>query len=346
MSHQYPISDRLSYWLDHMPAIGIGCAVTCGENVFSYAVGQADREQSAPLEKESAFNIASVGKLFTITAIFKLIESGKLRLDMPLEELLVNIPPQWNKVNITQLLTHSSGIKNYTEMPDYWKECTVDVPRERILEYVQALPLEFHPGTQWKYSNTGFFLLGLIIEAVSGKEYFDFVLNMISHDNPKLRIFPTNDRKAIPGCSTGYYLQNGTIEKAPYYSNAGTFSAGGFSANLLDFMTFEKSLFSGCILGQQSIEMISMPFKKQNGETLQSPEDIPHFQMTHGLFKFNRNELSVLAHRGETVGFSSCYKRIPQRNMAVIVCANTSGALQIDQIADDILDIVSSQSQC
>ena len=111
--------------------------------------------------------------------VLRLVETGWLTLDTALGDLLEDLPEPWRGVRIVHLITHSSGIKNYTDTPEYWKEVQDDVSRDRILQYVRDYPLAFERGTRWTYSNTGFYLLGLVSEGVSGKGYYDFVSGVV-----------------------------------------------------------------------------------------------------------------------------------------------------------------------
>lgn len=318
--------------------VGMGCAVVEKGLIASYSFGIADIAGNIPVEERSLFDIASVGKLFTTVAILRLIESGRLTMDTALGDLLEDLPAPWREVRIVHLLTHSSGIKNYTDTPGYWKEVQDDVPRDRILQYVQAYPLEFEPGTRWAYSNTGFYLLGLVTEALSGSGYFDFVRGLIEGCRPGLRISPTGDTRPISTMVTGYHLAHGMPVEAGYYSNRGTFSAGGFSASLPDFIEFENALFSGRILNRSSLALITRSYEMPDGEILRSSDPDFGFEMTHGLFKFHKNGMAILAHRGETMGFSSCYKRIPEKDIAVIIAVNTTDVSAVDRLVDEVLE--------
>lgn len=320
--------------------VGMGCALASEGKILSYSYGMADTARNLLVEARSLFDIASVGKLFTTVAILKLIETGQLTLETALEDVLQDLPSPWRRVQTGHLLTHSSGIRNYTDTGDYWKEVEADVSRDRILEYVKACPLEFEPGTRWAYSNTGFFLLGLVTEAVSQTGYFNFVKQLIESYRSGLRIVPTGNAGPLSDVVTGYQIRAGVPAEAGYYSNCGTFSAGGFSASLPDFMAFENGLFSGRILNRNSLALITRPFERPDGEILRSSDPDLGFEMTHGLFKFSKDGLSVLAHRGETRGFSSCYKRIPEKDLSVIIAVNTSDVEAVDQLADAVLEIV------
>jgi CubicO group peptidase (beta-lactamase class C family) len=316
----------------------MGCALVKGGTITSYSLGMANIARRIPVQEHSLFDIASVGKLFTTVAVLRLIETGRLTLDTTLGDLLEDLPVPWRGVQIVHLVTHSSGIKNYTDTPGYWKEVQDDVPRDRILQYVQAYPLEFEPGTRWAYSNTGFYLLGLVTEALSGSGYFEFVRGLIEGCRPGLRISPTGDTSPISTMVTGYHLAHGMPEETGYYSNRGTFSAGGFSASLPDFIEFENALFSGRVLNRSSLTLLTRSYEKPDGKILRSSDPDFGFDMTHGLFKFHNGGMTILAHRGETRGFSSCYKRILEKDIAAVIAVNTTDVSTIDTLVDEVLE--------
>jgi D-alanyl-D-alanine carboxypeptidase len=322
--------------------VGLACAISFDNKITGYNYGMASRELHQPVVDDSIFNIASVGKLFTVISVLKLIELQKLRLNSQVGEVLKDVPSAWKNIRVEHLLSHSSGIRNYTDMPDYWLECKEDVSRERILEYVANEPLQFEPGTLWKYSNTGFYLLGLIIEQITGYDYFEFVEQIITGSNPDLKIVRTDHNDLIKERVTGYQQIDGVIERAPYYSSSGTFSAGGFSASLKDFIRFENGLFNGEVLDISSMKILLESFRKEDGKTLRSPDPDFEFEMGYGLFKFKRNGKTQFAHRGEIYGFCTEYMRVLEDNFSVIISTNLESGSGLNQMVNEVYDVVVS----
>lgn len=319
---------------------GLACSVSYRGEITDYYFGKSDVQLDLPLNDRSIFNIASVGKLISIACIFKLIEANKLGLHTSIGEVLPNLPSVWNIVRIEHLLSHSSGIKNYTDSAEYWNECRLDVPKSRILDYVKGANLEFEPGNRWKYSNTGFYLLGLIVEHISGKSYFDFAHELIAGYKPGLMIIPTDDRKVIAGKICGYTQKDKELIKSPYYSNSGTFSAGGFSAVLHDFIDFEAALFTGKVLSDESLQTIARPYAKADGSLLRSPDPASGFAMTHGLFRFENSGRPYLAHRGEIFGFTTEYRRYMDDGFSMIVSANTDSEFDSNEIINEAYNLM------
>ena len=126
---------------------------------------------SVPATENTVYQLASVTKTFTATAIMMLVEEGKLGLDDKITARLPDLPAAWEEVTVRHLLNHTSGIKSYTSVRDFFKTARKDYAQREILDLVAKEPLEFAPGEKWNYSNTGYFLLGMLIEKVTGKPY-------------------------------------------------------------------------------------------------------------------------------------------------------------------------------
>ena len=154
---------------------GISVAVVQdGKVILAKGYGLANVELSVPATENTVYQIASVTKTFTATAINMLVDEDKLKLDDKIVSHLPDLPAAWKEVTIRQLLSHTSGIKSYTSVKDFFKTAQRLRPAQ-ILDLVAKAPLEFTPGEKWNYSNTGYFLLGLLIEKVTGKTFGDFM---------------------------------------------------------------------------------------------------------------------------------------------------------------------------
>ncbi len=333
--------EYLAFKFRQLKVPGFGCGISYKGKITGYYFGKSDLQLDLPVSSRSIFNIASVGKMITVACIFKLIEAKKFDLHTSIGQLLPDLPSDWDAIRIDHLLTHSSGIKNYTDAAEYWNEYHLDVPKSRIIGYVKDAGPEFAPGTRWKYSNTGFYLLGLIIEKISGKEYFEFCSELICSYRPGLKIIPTDDRKKIPGRVTGYIQQGEKLIQPPYYSNSGTFSAGGFSAVLHDFIDFESALFNGKILTDKSLQAMIHAHLKDDGSQLKSPHPAFDFSMTKGLFRFENSGKPYLAHRGEIFGFTAEYRRMINDDFSIVLAVNADCELDSGGIIDEVYRLMS-----
>jgi CubicO group peptidase (beta-lactamase class C family) len=155
---------------------GVVLVAKKGEIIFRRAFGLANREWAIPNTPETRFRIGSITKQFTAAAILRLTERGKLSVHDRLGQHLPDVPDSWHDVTIHQLLTHTSGIPSYTNLPDFLSRISLEerTPRE-IMELTSGQALEFPPGDRFCYSNTGYVLLGSVVESISGQTYATFL---------------------------------------------------------------------------------------------------------------------------------------------------------------------------
>jgi CubicO group peptidase (beta-lactamase class C family) len=155
-----------------------GCAALVavkGEIIYKKAFGMADLELNVPMQPDMIFRVGSITKQFTAIAILQLMEQGKLSLQDDITKFIPDYPTQAYKITIEHLLTHTSGIKSYTGVPDFQKYIKEDLSPAEAIDKFKNLPMEFAPGTKWNYNNSGFFLLGYIIEKASEKTYAEYI---------------------------------------------------------------------------------------------------------------------------------------------------------------------------
>src|SRR5581483_8105151 len=143
--------------------------------LFSQGYGSADLEWNIPNAPSTKFRLGSVTKQFTAASILLLEERGKLSVNDPVKKYLPDAPAAWDKITIFHLLTHTSGIPNFTAFPDYRKLEPFPATAEQLVARFRDKPLEFEPGSKWNYSNSGYVLLGYLIEKISGDSYQKFV---------------------------------------------------------------------------------------------------------------------------------------------------------------------------
>src|SRR6266446_6846269 len=143
--------------------------------VLDKGYGFANLEWNVPNSPTTKFRLGSVTKQFTSATIFLLEELGKLKIDDPVKKYMPDAPAAWDKVTIFNLLTHTSGIPSFTGFPDYASTEAIPTTPEKLVARFRDKPLEFQPGEKWNYSNSGYVLLGYLIEKISGQPYAKFV---------------------------------------------------------------------------------------------------------------------------------------------------------------------------
>ena len=190
--------------LEQTSSAGLSVAVQRGADLLlAKGYGSADVENSDPITTETVFRIGSVTKQFTAVSILQLMEEGRIGLQDPITRFLPDYPTQGHTVTIHHLLTHTSGIKSYTGDERFWELARRDLTDAELLDLFVHDTFDFAPGEQWKYNNSGYYLLGMIIEEITGQEYADYLdeNRLISPESQRLMLTRAvlND-----GDTTGY----------------------------------------------------------------------------------------------------------------------------------------------
>jgi CubicO group peptidase (beta-lactamase class C family) len=273
--------------------------------------GVANLELNVAVKPETVFEIGSITKQFTAAGILLLAQDGKLSVDDPISRHLKKTPAAWTNITIRHLLSHTSGIKSYTGMSGF--ELTRHLTQEQFIRAIGEHPLEFQPGESWKYSNTGFNLLGYIIENVSHRNYWDFMSERIFRP---LRMTATRDRRPgdiIANRAAGYEQTNRMWINRDY-DLTDVFAAGAIVSNIDDLTKWNAALDCDAILNAASREQMWTPTKLNSGKSTK-----------YGLGWFiesvegHRN----IGHGGATSGFSASIQRFPDDKLAVILLSNT-----------------------
>ncbi len=299
-----------------IPGLALGVIVQ-GEPVLLHGYGYANLEHAIPVTPHTVFEIASITKLFTATAVMMLAQAGKLALSDPLSRYLPNLPEAWQAITIRHVLTHSSGLKGYTDTQRYWETTRLDISRAAILDLVRDEPLLFPPGQRYHYDNTGFYLLGLLLEQVSGQAYGDLLGEMI-FTPLGMTDTRTNDPYAIvPRRAAGYSLQDGALHNKAYYSTAGTFSAGVLLSTVSDMAKWDAALYTEKLLETAVLQQMWTP-----NPTEQKNERALSFSLGLGWFLVDHRETFFAGHGGGIIGFSSTYLRFLREGVSVVLLCN------------------------
>jgi CubicO group peptidase (beta-lactamase class C family) len=199
----------------HIPGLSIA-VVRDGKILKSRGYGLAHAELKAAVTEETVFEIGSMTKQFTATAIMTLVEEGKVGLDDRINKYLSNVPEAWSAITVRHLLTHSSGIQNYLDLPEFPDIHRDGLSHDEITKlFFQRLKLEFKPGETWAYTNSGYLLLGNIIEKVSGKSYCEFLDERIFQPLAMKTTRSSEPKAIIPNRASGYSWREGKLENRP-----------------------------------------------------------------------------------------------------------------------------------
>lgn len=299
----------------HIPGAAVA-VVKNGKLIKSAGYGLASVEFNVPATKETVFEIGSVSKQITAAAIMLLVEDGKINLDANISTYLPLAPEIWKNVTVRHLLTHTSGVKSYTSIGGFELS-----KRYKVADFIKELsiqPLEFEPGSQYKYSNSGYSLLGYIIESASGKTYWEFLRSRIFEP---LKMNSTADRDPqfiITNRATGYEW-NGTRLVGRDYELTDLFSAGAIVSTVSDLAKWDIALRDEALLKTSSKNESWKPFVLASGK-----ESAYGFGWNVGEFRGQR----LVSHGGQTAGFAANLSRYTDADLDVIVLTNlgTQGA--------------------
>ncbi len=204
-----------------------------GKVIRTAGYGLANVEHRVPATKDTVYEIGSISTQFAAEAIMLLVEEGKLKLDDPITSYLPsNAPQTWNAIRIGDLLRHTTGLKDWTEVKEfsYRRQYTP----EEFIDLVRDFPLEFQPSHDWKYSNTNLPLIGIIIAHASEKGYEQFVTERILHQLNFPSICFHDQQRIISQRASGYVLRNGHLEHGEPFRPKVIASSGGVLANVVD----------------------------------------------------------------------------------------------------------------
>lgn len=286
-----------------------------GETLFRAAYGLADIEQNVALDPGATFRLGSLTKQFTAVAIMLLAERGKLFLQQDIRELLPDYPAHDKIVTVEHLLTHTSGTKDYTSAKDFKETMATDVSVEALVDEFSNAPLQFEPGSKFAYSNSNYFLLGAIIEKLTGQSYASF---MADHVFKPLGLHDTAyegyERRPAPKA-----LGHSHRKPAPPVSMTRPYAAGALVSTVDDLARWDASISAGKLLNAQSWERVFTPFELNNGR---------QSTYAYGWGVLRMGPFRTFEHGGAIPGFVTHAIRIPEKQLFVAVLANDDGGDQ------------------
>lgn len=326
--------DRLDLYVNrqlrelHIPGLAL-VVVHHGRIIRKGGYGSANLELNVPVRTETVFEIGSVTKQFTAAAIMMLVQEHQIGLEDSLSKYLDGVPPAWRGVTIRQLLTHSSGIQNYLDVPNLENETFREgVTHDDIARmFFAKLPLEFEPGETWSYSNSGYLLLGNVIEKVSGRSYWEFLDQRIFKPLGMRATRSTEPHALVKARAAGYEWIGTKFENRPaLHENA--YAAGSIVSTVGDMAKWDAALYREDLLRRTSMIQMWTAAKTRNGAM---------FPLNYGFgwFLDRYHGHRMIQHTGGTPGFSSAFFRFPDDHLTIIILTNRSDRV-IDQLAINI----------
>ena len=302
-----------------------------GKVVFAKGYGYADEEWNAPNSPQTKFRIFSLTKQFTGACILLLQERNLLRVQDTVSKYLNDLPGAWQSITIHQLLTHTSGIPNYPEVSPRAKELErLGATPHQMLDLVATRPLDFKPGTALHYSNTGYILLGMIIEKVSGKSYSDFLKKNIFERIGMESSGYDNQAVILKNRASGYAIRDGNIVNAPFGDMSFPFSAGGIYSTIEDMYRWSEALSQpGKLLTEQSLKQMFAVYPETTAFGGQN--------YGYGIVIAHRFGRLLYYHGGGWYGFSSIIQTYPKEHLCIIILSNLeTNTDAADWIASDL----------
>jgi CubicO group peptidase (beta-lactamase class C family) len=270
--------------------------------------GLANVEWNIPNSPKTRFRLGSITKQFTAAAILLLQERGTLNVNDKVKKYMPDAPAAWDKITIFNLLTHTSGIPDFTDFADYTSLERLATTPEQLVTRFRDKPLDFQAGENWKYSNSGYALLGYLIEKISGKTYAQFIQENIFKTLEMADSGYDSASAVIPNRASGYTPESTEWVNAHYVDMTIPFSAGGLYSTTEDLLRWERGLFGGKLLSPMSLKLMLTPFKNE---------------YAFGLFVASVNGHQQIDHGGRIPGFDTALIYYPEDDLTVVVLGNT-----------------------
>ena len=285
-----------------------------GQILYHKAFGMANLEFNIPMQVDNIFRIGSITKQFTAVAILQLMEQGKLSLQDDITKFIPDYPTQGHTITIEHLLTHTSGIKSYTGMKDFKERISLDLNTTQVIDHFKNQPMEFAPSTKWNYCNSGYFLLGYIIEKASGKSYPDYVETQLFRPLGMTNSLYGSDKKIIKN-RAGAYDQEDSLGfvNAHVMSMTTPFAAGSIQSTVGDLFKWHQALHAGKLVKKENLEKAFTPVKLTDGIT---------HPYGYGFGFKNVQGSPTIEHGGGINGFLTHSMYLPKDDVFVAVFSN------------------------
>ncbi|MBE0539013.1 MAG: serine hydrolase [Ignavibacterium sp.] len=284
-----------------------------GQVIYKKAFGMANLELNTPMQIDNVFWVASIGKQFTAVAILQLMEQSKLNLQDEITKFIPDYPTQGNKITIEHLLTHTSGIHNFSGMEDPEKKLALDCTPNEVIDFFKNLPMRFAPGTKWEYSNSGYFLLGYIIEKITGESYSEYLeKNFFKPLGMTNSLFASNKR-IIKNRVGAYSLGDNGFENSRYLNSTIIYSAGAVQTTVEDFYKWHQAVHSYKLVKKETLDKAFSRYKLTDGiETVYG----------YGWKLGYVYESPSIWHGGSIEGFGAMEIYLPKEDVFVAVFSN------------------------
>ena len=324
----------------HIPGASLIVAKN-GKMFKATGYGWSNLELGVPASTKTVYEIGSMTKQFTSLSIMMLVEEGKLNLEDQITRFFSTAPPAWKNITVRHLLTHTSGIQNHVAVPGYLGVFKTNLfqqsfpDKNGILKLFFQLPQEFTPGETWAYDNTGYYLLGLIIEQVSKQSYWTFLQNRIFKPLGMKATTSTDTKEIVLNRASGYVWMDSAYKNQSVLWPFVGFSAGSLMSTVEDLALWDAALYTEKLVKKATLAQMWQPAKTKDGTLLP-------YNCGFGWFTDTYHGHRIVQHSGGTLGFTSVIYRFPDDTLTVIILTNHADKM-IDQLALDIAGMYHSE---
>lgn len=302
------------------PADGPGAAVLVmrdDEIILRKGYGLANVELGVPIAPEMVFRLGSVAKQFTAMAILMLSEEGKVALDDDIIQYLPYYPTHGATITLENLLTHTSGVKDFELLPARLTVAHDDLTVEQMIDLFKDEPPDFAPGEAWSYSNSGYVLLGAIIEKVSGMRYADFIQERIFTPLGMTHSYYDDPTQLIPGRAAGYTQTADGFQNAEYMSMSHAYAAGALASSVDDLARWDAALYSDQLVSQATLRRAFTSYVFPNGARKGDAAGYGY-----GWVVEHYAGDTIYEHTGGINGFNAAVLRLPAAHLYVAILSN------------------------
>lgn len=283
-----------------------------GEVIYQKAFGKANIELGVNLTTESVFQLGSMTKQFTAVAILLLEQQGKLKVTDPISKYIPDYPGG-DKITIHHLLTHTSGIKDFTKMKALADIAQKEMTPKMMVDFFKDEPVDFVPGERFEYNNSGYVLLGYLIELVSGETYADFIQQHIFDRLGMNHSYYASDRKVIANRAYGYQKKESGFVNKTAINFSVPFASGALMSTLGDLLKWQNALVNNKLLNTAETQQAFSRYKLNNGEL---------FNYGYGWHIKEIGGITVSTHGGSIFGFKSMGVYVPGEDIYVVGLTN------------------------
>jgi CubicO group peptidase (beta-lactamase class C family) len=329
------IDDLLKRYNEYGLFNGSALVTENGKVIFKKGYGYANMEWKVPNTPDTKFRIGSISKQFTATIIMQLVEEGKIKLNGKLTDYLPNYRKDTgDKVTIHELLNHTSGILPYTSMPNVWSDSLRNhYDQDYMIKHFHSGDLQFEPGTQFAYNNTGYYLLGAIAEKVTGKKLGQLLKERILTQLGMTNTASEDDEIVVDKKASGYLKFGKSYRLEPYFFMPNALGAGQMYSTVEDMLKWDQALYTNKILSKESKEKMFTPYLANYGYGWGIATDT---------IKGTNEITKVTQHSGGINGFNTLFIRLLKNKQMIAIFSNAGNA-PLNEMAGEIINILYNQ---